>query len=42
MVESYNMLLLAQFKGYHGTENAKSKEYGEKIRFVDQRINDVN
>ena len=42
MVESYNMLLMAQFRGYHNSENAKSKEFGEKIKFVDQRIKDVN
>jgi len=42
MVESYNMLLMAQFRGYYKSENAKSKEFGEKIRFVDQRIKEVN
>lgn len=42
MVESYNMLLMAQFRGYHNSENAKSKEFGEKIKFVDQRIKEVN
>ena len=42
MVESYNMLLMAQFRGYHNTENAKSKEFGDKIKFVDERIKDVN
>ena len=36
------MILLSQFKGYYRTENAKSKEYGEKIKFVDQRIKEVN
>lgn len=42
MVESYNMLLMAQFKGYFKSENAKSREFGDKIRFVDQRIKEVN
>ena len=42
MVESYNMLLMAQFKGYFKSENAKSREFGEKIKFVDQRIKEVN
>ena len=42
MVESYNLIVLAQFKGYFNSDNAKSKEYSEKIRFVDERIREVN
>ena len=38
MIESYNMVLMAQFKGYYNSENAKSKEFSEKVKFVDQKI----
>ena len=41
LVESYNMLMLAQFKGYHNSENAKSKEFAEKVKFVDLKIKEV-
>ena len=41
MIESYNMLMLAQFKGYHNAENAKSKEFSEKVNFVDLKIKEV-
>ena len=32
MVESYNMLILAQFKGYFQTENIKQKEFEDRAR----------
>ena len=41
LVESYNMLMLAQFKGYHNADNAKSKEFSEKVKFVDLKIKEV-
>lgn len=41
MVESYNLLLLAQFEGYHKSENKKSKEYSKKVKFVDMKIEEV-
>ena len=41
MVESYNMLMLAQFKGYYNSENAKSKEFSDKVNFVDLKIKEV-
>lgn len=41
LVESYNMLMLAQFKGYFHQENAKSKEFTEKVKFVDLKIKEV-
>ena len=41
MVESYNMLMIAQFKGYHSAENSKSKEFSEKVKFVDLKIKEV-
>lgn len=41
MIESYNLILLAQFKNYQKTENAKSKEYSEKIFHVDTQIRDL-
>ena len=42
MVEAFNLILLAQFKGYFKHENAKSREFSEKVQFVDQRIREVN
>lgn len=41
MVESYNMLLIAQFQGYFHSENLKSKEFSEKVHFVDLKIKEV-
>ena len=35
MIESYNLLLLMQFEGFCTTENAKTKEYNEKIKNLD-------
>ena len=35
------MLMLAQFKGYHNSENAKTKEFAEKVKFVDLKIKEV-
>ena len=42
MVESYNMIVMAQFEGYYNSENAKSKEYTEKLKFVDAKIKEIN
>ena len=42
MVESYNLILMAQFRGYFDSENAESKEFREKVRFVDQKIKAVS
>ena len=41
MVESYNMLMIAQYKNYHYAENVKSKEFSEKVKFVDLKIMEV-
>ena len=41
MVESYNMILMAQFKGYFNSENVKSKEFSDKVHFVDTKIKEV-
>jgi len=41
MVESYNMILMAQFKGYFNSENVKSKEFSDKVHFVDDKIKEV-
>ena len=41
MVESYNLILMAQFRGYFESENAESKEFREKIKFVDEKIKAV-
>ena len=41
MVESYNLIIMAQFKGYHNSENAKTKEFTEKVKFVDHKIEEV-
>ena len=41
MVESYNMLILAQFKGYSQTENIKQKEFEERARELEQKVADV-
>ena len=41
MVESYNLIIMAQFRGYHNSENAKTKEFSDKIKIVDQRIKEV-
>lgn len=35
MIESYNLIILAQFKGYFNTENDKTKEFTDKLNFVD-------
>ena len=35
MVESYNLLILQQFEGFFTTENAKTREYNEKIKKLD-------
>ena len=42
MVEAYNLILLAQFRGYYNSENAKTREFAEKVNFVDQRIKETN
>lgn len=42
MIESYNMIIMAQFKGYFKSENIKSKEFAEKVTLLDQKIKDVN
>ena len=41
MVESYNMILMAQFRGYYESENSKTKEFSDKVKFVDKKIKDV-
>ena len=41
MVESYNLLLLSQYKGYYDSENAKTKEYADKVHFLDVKIAEV-
>ena len=41
MIESYNMILMAQFKGYYDSENVKSKEFADKVKFVDEKIKEV-
>ena len=41
MVESYNMLILAQFKGYFQTENIKQKEFEDRARELEQKVADV-
>lgn len=41
MIESYNMILMAQFRGYFDSENAKSKEFSDKVKFVDEKIKEV-
>ena len=35
LVEAYNLLLLMQFEGFFTTENAKTKEFNDKIKKVD-------
>ena len=35
------MIIMAQFKGYFNSENAKTKEFTEKVRFVDHKIEEV-
>ena len=35
MVESYNFLLLMQFEGFQTSENAKTREYNEKVKRLD-------
>ena len=42
MVESYNLILMAQFRGYFNSENAKTKEFADKVKFVDMRIKEAN
>jgi len=32
---------MAQFKGYYNSENAKSKEFAEKVKFIDLKIKEV-
>ena len=41
MVESYNMILMSQFRGYFESENSKTKEFSDKVKFVDKKIKDV-
>lgn len=41
MIESYNLVIMAQFKGYYNSENAKSKEFAEKVKFIDLKIKEV-
>ena len=41
MIESYNLIIMAQFKGYFNSENAKSKEFSQKVTFVDKKIEEV-
>ena len=41
MIESYNLILMAQFRGYFESENAESKEFREKVKFVDEKIKAV-
>ena len=35
------MILMAQYKGYFQSENQKSKEFSDKVYFVNQRIKEV-
>lgn len=42
MIESYNLILMAQFRGYFDSENAESKEFREKVKFVDEKIKAVS
>ena len=41
MTESYNLIVMAQYRGYFNSENAKTREYDEKIKYVDERIREV-
>ena len=38
MVESYNFLLLMQFEGFQIHENAKTKEFNEKVLRLDKEL----
>ena len=42
MIESYNLIIMQQFKNYFNSENAKSREFSEKIKYVDEKIKEVN
>ena len=41
MVESYNLLILMQFTGFYNIENAKVKEYTQKNKVLDQKIEET-
>ena len=44
MVESYNILIMMQFEGYFATENAKEKEYNQRLaelEIVEKSVNEA-
>ena len=42
MVESYNLIIMQQFRSYFHSENAKTREFTEKVQHVDDRIREVS
>ena len=42
MVESYNLIIMQQFRSYFPSENAKTREFTEKVQHVDNRIREVS
>ena len=42
MIESYNLIIMSQFKNYYNNENLKTREFTDKVQLVDVRIKDVN
>ena len=41
MIESYNLIIMSQFRNYHTTENVKTREFTDKVHHVDGRIKEV-
>lgn len=35
MVESYNLVIMAQYRNYYTSENVKTREYSDKVQYVD-------
>ena len=42
MVESYNLIIMQQFRNYYESENAKTREFTDKVQHVDNKIREVN
>jgi len=42
MIESYNLIIMSQFRGYYNSENAKTKEFSDKVKLLDEKIAEVN
>ena len=42
MIESYNLIIMSQYRGYFNSENTKTKEFSDKVKLLDEKIEEVD